>query len=90
MSYQAIIHHTVTGQFLIQFSVEGNGLREAEKLAIAKAALKAKAHPRDMDVRHLHECCSRKIQTDILPNEAMQSQHSHTACTSRLHPSLSA
>ena len=35
---------------------------EAEKEAIAKTALKAKAHPRDTDVRHLHECCPMKVQ----------------------------
>jgi hypothetical protein len=63
MSYQAIIHHLVTGQFLIQCSVEGNGLRDAEKTAIARAALKSKAHACDMDVRHLHQRISRTIES---------------------------
>jgi len=30
-----------------------------ENAAIARAALKSRAHPRDMDVRHLHQCAQR-------------------------------
>jgi|UniRef100_UPI0037843DFC hypothetical protein len=61
MSYQACIHHLITGRFLMHCSVEGHDLREAENAAIAKAALKAKALPRDIDVRHLHQCAERRF-----------------------------
>ncbi len=60
MSYQASIHHLITGRFLLHCSVEGHDLHEAENAAIAKAALKSRAHPRDMDVRHLHQCMARR------------------------------
>jgi hypothetical protein len=56
MSYQASIHHLTTGRFLLQCSIEAHNLHEAENLAIAKAAIKSRAHPREMDVRHLHQC----------------------------------
>jgi hypothetical protein len=59
MSYQATIHHLITGRFLMECQVEGHDLHEAENAAIARAALKARALPRDMDVRHLHQCMVR-------------------------------
>lgn len=62
MSYQASIHHLITGRFLMQCSVEGHDLNDAEKTAIAKAALKSRSHPRDMDVRHLHQSAERRGQ----------------------------
>lgn len=61
MSYRATIHHLVTGRFLIELLVEGHDLHDAEHVAITKAALKARALPRDMDVRHLHQCMERRI-----------------------------
>ena len=60
MSFQASIHHLTTGRFLLQCSVEAHDLHEAEEVAIARAALKSRAHPRDMDVRHLHQCAERR------------------------------
>jgi hypothetical protein len=62
MSYQAIIHHLRTGRFLMECRVEGHDLREAENAAIAKAALKARALPCDIDVRRLHQCAERRDQ----------------------------
>lgn len=56
MSFQASIHHLTTGRFLMECLVEGHDLREAESVAIAQAALKSQALPREMDVRHLHQC----------------------------------
>ena len=61
MSYQASIHHLVTGRFLMECSVQGHDLRDAENAAIHKAALKARALPCDMDVRHLHQCAERRF-----------------------------
>jgi hypothetical protein len=63
MSYQASIHHLITGRFLMQCSVEGQDLHDAENAAITRAALKSRAHPRDMDVRHLHQCAERRDQS---------------------------
>ena len=63
MSYQASIHHLITGRFLLQCSVEGHDLHDAENAAITRAALKSRAHPRDMDVRHLHQCAERRAQS---------------------------
>jgi len=62
MSYQASIHHLTTGRFLMQCSVEGHDLHDAESTAIATAALKSRSHPSDMDVRHLHQCAERHAQ----------------------------
>ncbi|WP_395747886.1 hypothetical protein [Prosthecobacter sp.] len=59
MSYHAIIHELSTGRFLLQCDVEAHDLHEAENAAISKAALATKAHPSDMDVRHLHERAER-------------------------------
>jgi hypothetical protein len=56
MSYQASIHHLTTGRFLMECLVEGHDLREAENVAIARAALKSRSLPHEMDVRHLHQC----------------------------------
>jgi hypothetical protein len=36
---------------------------DAENAAITRAALKSRAHPRDMDVRHLHQCAERRDQS---------------------------
>ena len=55
MSYKASIYHFGTGCFVMDCLVGASELREAEKVAIAKAALISKALPRDMDVRHLHQ-----------------------------------
>ena len=63
MSYQASIHHLTTGRFLMECVVEGHDLREAESVAIAKASLKSRALPREMDVRHLHQCMERRNPT---------------------------
>ena len=63
MSYHASIHHLTTGRFLMDCQVEGHDLREAEKAAIARAALKSRALPREMDVRHLHQCMERRTPT---------------------------
>ena len=60
MSYQAIIHHLSTGRFLMECQVEGRDLHEAENEAISRAALKSRALPREMDVRHLHQCMKRR------------------------------
>ncbi len=62
MSYQASIHHLTTGQFLMHCSIEGRDLHEAENAAIAQAASISRAHPSDMDVRHLHQCAERRAQ----------------------------
>jgi hypothetical protein len=67
MSYQASIHHLITGQFLAQLSVEGNDLHEAEKAAITKAALASNSLPRDMDVRQLHQCFLQNKVPDSKP-----------------------
>ncbi len=61
MSYQASIHHLTTGRFLMECLVEGRDLREAESVAIAKAALKSRALPQQMDVRHLHQCMEHRL-----------------------------
>ena len=51
----------------MECQVEGRDLREAENVAIARAALKSRALPRDMDVRHLHQCMAhRSSVTDLL------------------------
>ncbi|MCF7785480.1 MAG: hypothetical protein K9N47_05115 [Prosthecobacter sp.] len=63
MSYQASIHHLTTGRFLMECLVEGRDLREAENAAIARAAHKSRALPREMDVRHLHQCMERRNPT---------------------------
>ncbi|MDB6003443.1 MAG: hypothetical protein JWR15_430 [Prosthecobacter sp.] len=63
MNYQASIHHLTTGRFLMECQVEGLNLREAEDMAIASAALRSHAPPREMDVRHLHQCKVRQIPT---------------------------
>ncbi|MDI1311080.1 hypothetical protein [Prosthecobacter sp.] len=60
MSYQASIHHLITGRFLMECQVEGKDLRGAENEAIARAALKSRGLPREMDVRHLHQCKERR------------------------------
>ncbi len=62
MNYQASIHHLVTGRFLLNCSIQAHDLHEAETVAIERAALRARAHPRDMDVRHLHQCMERRTQ----------------------------
>lgn len=46
----------------MQCSVEGHDLHDAENAAIVRAALKSRAHPRDMDVRHLHQLSERKVE----------------------------
>jgi hypothetical protein len=66
MSYQASIHHLTTGRFLMECQVEGRDLREAENVAIARAALKSRALPRDMDVRHLHQCMAHRSSASDL------------------------
>jgi hypothetical protein len=63
MSYQASIHHVSTGHFLMRCSVEGNDLHDAENAAIARAALKLRSLPCDMDVRHLHQSAERRDQS---------------------------
>ncbi len=60
MSYQASIHHLTTGRFLMDCLVEGSNLREAENAAIARAALKSRALPCEMDVRRLDQCMERR------------------------------
>ncbi len=60
MSYQASIHHLTTGRFLMDCLVEGGNLREAENEAIARAALKSRALPCQMDVRRLHQCMEHR------------------------------
>ena len=68
MNYQASIHHLTTGRFLMDCLVVGRDLREAEATAIASAALRSRALPREMDVRRLHQCMARRVHTDdILP-----------------------
>jgi hypothetical protein len=64
MNYQASIHHLVTGRFLLRCSIQADDLHEAENAAITRAALKSMAHPRDMDVRHLHQCMEHRTQYD--------------------------
>ncbi len=66
MNYQASIHHLTTGRFLLECLVEGRDLREAEATAIANAALRSRALPREMDVRRLHQCMERRTPTDAL------------------------
>jgi len=63
MNYQASIHHLTTGRFLMDCLVEGRDLREAEAMAIASAALRSRALPREMDVRRLHQCMERRTPT---------------------------
>ena len=65
MSYHASIHHLTTGRFLMDCLVEGLNLREAETMAIARAALKSRALPREMDVRHLHQCMERRNPIEV-------------------------
>ena len=60
MSYHASIHHLTTGRFLMDCLVEGRDLRDAENAAISRAARKSRALPREMDVRHLHQCMERR------------------------------
>ena len=60
MNYQASIHHLTTGRFLMECLVEGRDLREAKSTAIASAALRSRALPREMDVRRLHQCMQRR------------------------------
>lgn len=62
MSYQARIHDLMTGQFLLNCSVEAGDLREAENAAISKAALSLRGNPCDLDVRQLHQCASGTLQ----------------------------
>ena len=59
MSYRASIHDLSTGRFLLHCNVEAMDPHEAESTAIAKAARAMKTHPREVDVRHLHQCMSR-------------------------------
>lgn len=61
MSYRAVIHDINTGRFLLICSVEGCDLHAAERAAITKAAMSMRAHPGDMEVRHLHQCAKRTI-----------------------------
>ena len=65
MSYHASIHHLTTGRFLMDCLVEGLNLREAETMAIARAALISRALPREMDVRHLHQCMERRNPIEV-------------------------
>jgi len=60
MSYQACVHHLSKGHFLLKCSVDALDLRDAENVVIARAALTSKEHPREMDVRHLHQCTERR------------------------------
>lgn len=59
MTFQASIHSIQTGHLLLRCSVEGHDLREAEHAAILRAAVKFSGLPREMDVRHLHQCAER-------------------------------
>ncbi len=65
MSYQASIHDLTTGRFLLRFLVEAQNLHEAEKEAITKGALTMKAHPREIEVRRLHECASHPVEETL-------------------------
>ena len=58
MSYQASVHHLTTGDFLLRCHVEAHDLHAAEDAAISKAARTTRGLPREMDVRHLHQCAS--------------------------------
>jgi hypothetical protein len=59
MSFRAHVHDLATGCFLLRFIVEARDLHEAENTAIAKAAQAMRAHPREMEVRQLHQCFAR-------------------------------
>lgn len=59
MSYHARIHDLTTGEFLLACRVEASDLHDAESTAIYHAALALTCNPRDMDVRHLHQCAKR-------------------------------
>lgn len=59
MTYQASIHNLSTGRFLMQCSVEGHDLREAEDAAIARVSMRSSTDPREVEVRHLHQCAER-------------------------------
>jgi hypothetical protein len=59
MNYKAIIHDLSTGRFLVRCNVEAANLLAAERTAISRTALALRVHPRDVDVRHLHECMSQ-------------------------------
>ncbi len=61
MSYQAHVHELSSGRFLFRFNVEARNLHEAENTAISRAARAVKAHPREMEVRQLHQCSERVI-----------------------------
>jgi len=75
MSYQASIHHLVTGRFLMKCFVDGRDLHEAENAAISRAALKSRAHPREMDVRHLHQCLVARKE-NIVTHELLENAES--------------
>ena len=66
MSYQAIVHDLTTGSFLLRCHVEAHDLHEAEYVAISRAALAMRVHPREVDVRHLHQCASHTAEVDSL------------------------
>ena len=57
--YHAKVYDLPTGRFLLKFSVEASDLHEAETAAIQKAARMIRAHPLDMEVRHLHQEAER-------------------------------
>lgn len=62
MSYRARIHDFLTGRFLLACNVQASDLHEAENAAISRAALALRSHPRDMEVRHLHQCTERPLE----------------------------
>lgn len=60
MSYQASVHHLITGDFLLRCIVLAHDLHEAENAAIYQAARAGSGLAREMDVRHLHQCASHR------------------------------
>ena len=74
MSYQASIHDLTTGSFLLRCNVEAHDLHEAENVAISKAARTIKGHPREMDVRHLHQCASHPAECGIVAQATKSAQ----------------
>ena len=69
MSFRAHVHDLATGCFLLRFIVEAQDLHEAENTAIAKAAQAMRAHPREMEVRQLHQCFARPSPNMEWPSE---------------------
>lgn len=55
--WRALVCHRKTGEVILHQLVEAVTLREAEKVAIAKAALSDRGNPAEMEVRELNELC---------------------------------